>query len=961
MNRFVLAFVAVVLVGCIHALAQLPCSAPPPVITQPGNIFSPEQESILGDIIADQVERDFRLVTDDNLNHYLQELGERLLVHLPARLKIAFRLVDIPDVNAYTLPGGHIYVTRKLVAFVQSEDELAGVLGHEIGHALGGDPAVTESAEFRTVIGVTSVGDRSDITAKYNRLLDNRARSKHEVKEDEHIQIQADRLAVYALARSGYDVESYSQVWDRLAQTKGRTGNWLSDLFGTTTSGARRLREVIKSTAAIPRECVEQPLANRGSRFSEFRKSVIEYSEAVQQASLHGVFRQVRLSPPLRPDIDVVRFSPDGKFVMAQDESGIYVLTREPFALLFRIDAPNAHAATFTPDSQSLVFSNSSLRVEKWSVAEKTRTSVHELAIQQSCAHSRLSPDGSVLVCYGTDLTLRLFEVDTGKLLVEKKNFTRLNYWELQQILGEGLQLTILSRIVFSRDGHYLIATDSHFSDLHYLAYDLSKREEIRLPHPVRKIIAHPFDFLAASRIVGGTDSNDAIVARFPSGDALQRIQLGDASPTAATHGDYVLIRPVKDHALGVLDLTRNQFVLVNDTPALDLYDDLIVGEMKSGSLALFRIGSATPVAQVALPEARLGTLRVAALSPNIEDIALSERSRSGVWELNTGRQRLRLRGLRGAWFSADGTLFADFPKDDVEKQPRNMLHIDLRTGHGSVAYRVAEGSDTEEPKDQTAQAPPKWWVYQVGELLCTWKPSVKDDTLDQNVDLEVSDITNGKPLWSRHFPKERPYLYFDLQSGELIFAWQLSTSAAKQEISGDPPLSARLAELTDRPTAVLLELLNGRTGTVIGRIIVDTGKASFQITDVEGNGDIVKVHDNQNRILFYSAATGKQIGSLFSDGLSKISADGSTLAIVNAEYELTLYSLPTLEKKDSLRFPEPISWFWFGRGSKQIFILTRDQTAYTLDLSSNPQNATATGRVAHPILGAPCNRALCD
>jgi WD40 repeat protein len=943
MNRLTLTFVSVVLAVYIPAIAQQPCAAPPPVIAAQENIFSPEQETILGDIIAEQVERDFRLVKDDKLNQYLQEIGQRLLVHLPTRLKITIRLVDIADVNAYTLPGGHVYVTRKLVAFVQSEDELAGVLGHEIGHALAGHPAVTESAEFKTILGVTSVGDRADIAAKYNRLLDNRARFKQQVREDEHLQIQADRLALYALARSGYDVESFSQVWDRLAQTKGRTGSWLSDLFGTTSSGARRLREVIKSAAAIPRECIEPPLANRTSRFSEFRTSVIEYSDGVQQASLHGVLRQVRLSPPLRPDIDAVRFSPDGKFVMAQDESGIYVLTREPFALLFRIDAPNAHEALFTPDSQSLVFSNESLRVEKWSVADKARISVHEVALPQSCFHSRLSPDGSILVCYGTDLTLRLVEVETGKLLVEKTNFTRLYYWELQH-LSEGFELAILSRIVFSPDGRYLIATDSHYSDLHYLAYDLSKREEFRLSHAVTKIIAHPFDFLSADRIVGGTESNDAIVARFPSGDVLQRTQLGDASPTSATHGDYVLIKPVKDHVLGVLDLKRNQFVLANDSPALDLYDDMIVGEMKSGSLALFRMGSTTPVGQVALPEARLEHFRVAALSPDSEHIALSERSRSGVWELTTGRQRFRLRGVRGAWFSDDGTLFADFPKDDVEKQPRNMLHIDLTTGKGSVSYRIAEGSDSrDDSKNNAAQVPPKWWVYQAGPVLCTWKPSVKDDTLDQNVDLDISDIASGKLLWSRHFPKERPHLYFDPQSAELIFAWQFSTSAAKQEITADPALSARVAELSDRATAVLLEVLSGRTGAVIGHIAVDTGKASFRITDVEGNGDLVKVHDNQNRILFYSAATGKQIGSIFSDGISEISADGNALAVVNAEYELTLYSLPSLEKTDTLRFPEPISWFHFARDSKHLFVLTRDQTAYTLDLSASGSRATSS------------------
>jgi hypothetical protein len=67
-------------------------------------------------------------------------------------------------------------------------------------------------------------------------------------------------------------------------------------------------------------------------------------------------------------------------------------------------------------------------------------------------------------------------------------------------------------------------------------------------------------------------------------------------------------------------------------------------------------------------------------------------------------------------------------------------------------------------------------------------------------------------------------------------------------------------------------------------------------------------------------------------------------MAVVNAEYELTLYSLPNLEKTDTLRFPEPISWFRFARDSKHIFVLTRDQTAYTLDLSASGPRATSSG-----------------
>ena len=77
------------------------------------------------------------------------------------------------------------------------------------------------------------------------------------------------------------------------------------------------------------------------------------------------------LEPALRGDVTHLRFSPDGKYVIAQDDSGINVLTREPFKTLFRIAAPEATNAQFTPDSQQIIFYNSDLRVERWSIAEQ--------------------------------------------------------------------------------------------------------------------------------------------------------------------------------------------------------------------------------------------------------------------------------------------------------------------------------------------------------------------------------------------------------------------------------------------------------------------------------------------------------------------------------------------------------------------------------------------------------------
>lgn len=234
--------------------AQRQNCAPPvalPVSSEP-NIFTEEQEIYLGDAIAEHIQRNYHVIEDPDVTLYLTRIGERLTKHLPLnRLQFQFFLVDMPDANAFVLPGGRIYVSRKLVAAAQTEDELAAVMGHEPGH----------------------------------------------------------------------------------------------------------------------------PVAHQSEDFKQWRSQVIAYNGLGRKEALHGVLSKLQLSPPLRSDIIHLRFSPDGRYLIAQDDSGINVLAREPFAPLFRIEALyDTYYANFTPDSQEIVFYNDNLHVERWSVASMIST-----------------------------------------------------------------------------------------------------------------------------------------------------------------------------------------------------------------------------------------------------------------------------------------------------------------------------------------------------------------------------------------------------------------------------------------------------------------------------------------------------------------------------------------------------------------------------------------------------------
>ena len=136
------------------------------------------------------------------------------------------------------------------------------------------------------------------------------------------------------------------------------------------------------------------------------------------------MLKKITLEPPLRSDITHMRFSPDGKFFLAQDDSGINVLTREPFVFLFHINAPEAKPAQFTPIRKESIFYNSALRVEEWSVAERkliVRARVARSASDVFKRSFRLTARSWPVL--DSELNLNLYDVASGAQVFQKKSF----------------------------------------------------------------------------------------------------------------------------------------------------------------------------------------------------------------------------------------------------------------------------------------------------------------------------------------------------------------------------------------------------------------------------------------------------------------------------------------------------------------------------------------------------------
>ncbi len=931
-----------------RAGAQQTCRPPmPPASTQP-NIFSETQENDFGDAVAEQLERDLRIIDDAALNGDLRRIGDRLVRHLPATsLKIQFFLIDWPDANAFVLPGGRIYVSRKLVSFSQSEDELAGVLGHELGHLVLRQQTIAFTRLLREVLNVTALGDRKDVFDKYHALMDNAARRpgafRRSGSHEDRDQVDADRLGIFVVGAAGYDPQAHVRLFDRLMETKGNTGNFFSNLFGTTAPESRRLREMIRTADAVPPACVDARTETAGA-YQRWQAYVVAYTGLGRTESLHHVVSRTVLEPPLRGEVTHIRFSPDGRSLLAQDDAGITVLSREPFRPRFRIEAPEAMPATFTPDSTQVVFRTLDLRVERWGIADGRLVDARELVIRGSCTQTELSPDGRTLACLDDNFDLVLLDMASSSVVFRKKEFYTPDFltlmgkyvdWSLSSGEAEFLSMG------FSTDGRFFAASFLSRGipelmigrDDDALVYDLQAKAPVSIGRGVKNIMMGGFVFTGPDRLIAfnANNSSKSAVIGLPSGTVVQQLGMFPGRLEAATRGNYLFVRPFQKYAVGVMDVAKGQVVKGSPNVAIDLYDDVFVAERLNGELAIYGIAENTPRATVTLPRNTLGRLRAATVSSDLKYLAVSERSRGALWDLERGERLLHIRGFRGGFFDNDQAFFADLPKSGQE--PRRIIRLDPKARRGEGLGEI---------KDESAE--------QSGPFLFVTTPLDKDRSR-QGVTLEMRQIRDPRVLWTKTFTKDAPSTFLEPTGNTAVLMWPAGAATVRDETRKDAALSKNLSALKEKEGDYFLQVLDAATGTARGALFLETGKGSFDVDDVFVAKDWVVIADSQNRVLVYALSTGAQAGHVFGSRVS-IGAAAGLLCVENGPGRLRLYDLATLRLRDEFTFAHAVSMSAFTPDGRRLLVLTADQVAYVLDVSG------ATGaRFARPSAPAPRGR----
>lgn len=172
-------------------------------IAQGPNFYTTEKEKELGNKLALETEKSYRFVADPSITAFVEQIAKNVQRNSDKHIPITIKLIDTEEVKAFTLPGGHQYITRGLLLGIESEGELASALARGIAHtALRSGTKIATKAEMLqlSTIPVASSGEGGTPNIGVPLV---------ELKARREAELDADYFGVQYLFKSGYDTKCF--------------------------------------------------------------------------------------------------------------------------------------------------------------------------------------------------------------------------------------------------------------------------------------------------------------------------------------------------------------------------------------------------------------------------------------------------------------------------------------------------------------------------------------------------------------------------------------------------------------------------------------------------------------------------------------------------------------------------------------------------------------------------------
>lgn len=246
-------WVVALLVAAFGFISYCSTTSENPVTGEKQHIrMTPEQEVSMGRQLAPQMAAQFGGVSPNPTRERVSQVGARIVSRSSAAktpYKYSFYLLaDRKTVNAFALPGGQIFITEALLGLLKTEDELAAVLAHEVGHVLARHSAehLAKQQLTQQLIGAVIIGSGSYDTAQLAQLAGSLINMKHG-RADE---IESDTLGLRLMREAGYDPRAMITVMQVLEKASG--GSRQPEFASTHPSPANRIEKIKEHLEKMP-------------------------------------------------------------------------------------------------------------------------------------------------------------------------------------------------------------------------------------------------------------------------------------------------------------------------------------------------------------------------------------------------------------------------------------------------------------------------------------------------------------------------------------------------------------------------------------------------------------------------------------------------------------------------------------------------------------------------------------
>lgn len=250
-----------------------------------GCAVSTQQEVEMGTQYAAQINQQLPIVTDPEINRYINVLGDSIARVADNRnLDWHFYIVNSPEVNAFAVPGGYIYINRGLIERAQNMSQVAGVLGHEIGHVTQRHSVEQMQKQQGTNLGLTvgcvlmpSVcGNQAGAAAIQ---LGAGAVFANFSRKDEQ---EADQVGIVYMTRAGIDPRGVPQMFQILLDERERRPAGVDAWFATHPLEEDRIQATQQQIQRTVQPAVLASLSRDSRNFQAFKQRIQSLPAAPQ-------------------------------------------------------------------------------------------------------------------------------------------------------------------------------------------------------------------------------------------------------------------------------------------------------------------------------------------------------------------------------------------------------------------------------------------------------------------------------------------------------------------------------------------------------------------------------------------------------------------------------------------------------------------------------------------------------